>query len=389
MIVFIGHDAYRTGAPMSLLRIIQCVVAQKGQKCLVVLGRSGPLIKDYKMYADVYVWSGGCIGNRWTRKIYSLFTRILKPSLDFDRWRGKRFTKKLASIGVGCIFNNTGVNGEIVEVLKSYTGAPVISRIPELEAYMRKNNINGSANKVLKLTDHFIAVSEAVKANLINRHNVPADRVSVVYGSVAADRKKMGEIHLRDSLGLPDNAFIVGGCGTLDWRKGIDQFIQIANLAHRTQPQNEIFFVWIGRCVSDKACIEYNYEIELLGLDNYLFLIGEVDDTAPYLAELDLFLLTSREDPFPLVMLEAARQGKPIICFSGSGGAVEFVDESVGAVVPMLDTHSMLDAILRLKNDTSARLSIGNKAFERSLEYSPEKMGRAVLDIIQKLSETQ
>jgi L-malate glycosyltransferase len=51
-----------------------------------------------------------------------------------------------------------------------------------------------------------------------------------------------------------------------------------------------------------------------------------------YLNLADGFVLTSREDPFPLVMIEAAWLGKPIVAFN-SGGVSEFVQPGMGTVV--------------------------------------------------------
>ena len=41
--------------------------------------------------------------------------------------------------------------------------------------------------------------------------------------------------------------------------------------------------------------------------------------------------MTSREDPFPLVNLEAMTNGVPVICFKDSGGSEELVDSSSGS----------------------------------------------------------
>ena len=59
--------------------------------------------------------------------------------------------------------------------------------------------------------------------------------------------------------------------------------------------------------------------------------------------------MTSREDPFPLVNLEAAISGVPIICFEKSGGSPEIIDDSSGFVVPYGDTQEMSSIILEVK----------------------------------------
>src|SRR5205814_4023764 len=69
--------------------------------------------------------------------------------------------------------------------------------------------------------------------------------------------------------------------------------------------------------------------------------LGVKRDARPYLRAGDVFLLSSREDPFPLVALEAAQCGLPILCFADSGGMQEFVEGDAGYVVPAADVEAM------------------------------------------------
>jgi glycosyltransferase involved in cell wall biosynthesis len=69
--------------------------------------------------------------------------------------------------------------------------------------------------------------------------------------------------------------------------------------------------------------------------------VPHVDQALPYFALCDVFAMVSREDPYPLVCLEAASLGKPILCFDGAGGEKEFVEEDCGFVVPYIDVEAM------------------------------------------------
>lgn len=386
-IVFVGHGASRTGAPVSLLNIIRWTRTHSNFDCHLILGNGGPLVDEYSRFASVYVWNkalGHASGHR------QLATRLLS-------WAGRggptpaqrqsEILVQIQSLPIRCIFNNTGVNGHILEAVRSRTTAPIVSRIPELEGYMRKNNRNGSVDRILALTDRFVAVSEAVKMNLVHRHAVPTERVDVVYGACGTPRLPHGAAGLRTKLGLPDGAFLVGACGTLDYRKGVDLFIQLAHHCVNRLGRRDVHFCWIGACVSHDSCIEYKFEAEHLGLQDHLFFVGQLDETAPAFAEMDVFALTSREDPFPLVMLEAARQGSPVVCFQDSGGAVEFVDEQIGAAVPMLDIAAFAQAVLTLRDAPEQRHRLGEGAHQRSLAYTPERMASAIHNVIEQVTQ--
>jgi len=368
---------------MSLLRIVEWFAGHTAHPRAVILRNDGPLAPEYAKYAEVHVWDQPYPTPWDPRRLVNKALRRLghvDPAL-LSRHQAL-IVKNLSARHVGAIFNNTGLNGPILAALKAALDARVVSRIPELEAYMRKNNVDGSVDRVLALSDHFVAVSQAVKDNLVRAHAVAPERITVIHGACAATRRPHGAARLREKLGVPDNAFLVGGCGTLDWRKGIDLFIQVANLAAKRTDCAGIYFCWIGAFVSEHSGIELRREIEMHSLGRRLFFLGEVADTAPLLADLDLFLLTSREDPFPLVMLEAARQGVPIICFEGSGGATEFVDGAVGATVPMLDVSAMTQLVRRLKEEPGHRAELAAAAHIKSLAYTTERMGEATYAVL-------
>ena len=386
-ILFIGHGASRTGAPVSLLNIIKWTREHSDFDCHLILGNAGPLVDEYAKFASVQVWN---ITREQTGGHGPLAARMLswigRGAMSLQQ-RHSAILAQLQALPIHCIFNNTGVNGHILEAVRSRTTAPIVSRIPELEGYMRKNNRNGSVDRILALTDHFVAVSEAVKKNLAQRHAVPAERIAVVHGASAAARTHRGETGLRTKLGLVDDTFLVGACGTLEYHKGVDLFIQLAHHCVNRLGRRDIHFCWIGACASQDSCIEYKFEVEHLGLQRHLFFIGQVEQTAPAFADMDVFALTSREDSFPLVMIEAARQGLPVVCFQDSGGATEFVDADIGAAVPMLDVAAFAQAVLALRDSPERQRSLGEAAYQRSLAYTPERMAGAIHRVIEQVAQ--
>jgi glycosyltransferase involved in cell wall biosynthesis len=58
-------------------------------------------------------------------------------------------------------------------------------------------------------------------------------------------------------------------------------------------------------------------------------------------------------------MLEAALQGKPIVCFDNSGGAPEFVEQDAGFVVPGFDVEEMAKKVVYLLNTDAVRNRMG------------------------------
>jgi len=130
--------------------------------------------------------------------------------------------------------------------------------------------------------------------------------------------------------------------------------------------------------------VEYEREIGRLNLKRYVTITGMTEDPFQYYSKLDVFLMTSREDPFPLVNLEAAQCGLPIICFDRSGGSVEFVTSDVGFVVPYADTDAMAEKVMELKNDPGLLKRYSENIRSRSGNYLLEKRAPELYDLIQR-----
>jgi glycosyltransferase involved in cell wall biosynthesis len=102
-------------------------------------------------------------------------------------------------------------------------------------------------------------------------------------------------------------------------------------------------------------------------LSHHITFLGRKSEFKEYFKAGDVFLLSSREDPFPLVCLEAAQLGLPVICFEKAGGMPEFVEQDAGFVVPFEDTQSAAAKIRILINQRNLCYSLGQNARQKVL----------------------
>ncbi len=103
---------------------------------------------------------------------------------------------------------------------------------------------------------------------------------------------------------------VVGMCGHGSPRKGSDIFLATAEAA----PQCD--FLWVGGWAPEDAPENTAYkDFVVKNLPN-LYVAGGVDNPFAHIDRMDLFFLSSREDPNPLVLAEAMVLGKPLLCFS-------------------------------------------------------------------------
>jgi glycosyltransferase involved in cell wall biosynthesis len=120
-----------------------------------------------------------------------------------------------------------------------------------------------------------------------------------------------------------------------------------------------VHFVWVGGQRSGAQVHALMHDVERLRIGQIVHFVGPQPHPLPYFSLFNAFLLTSREDPFPLVCLEAAALATPIVCFQDSGGMPEFVGKDAGFVVPYLDVQRAADCILALARSDELRHSLG------------------------------
>jgi glycosyltransferase involved in cell wall biosynthesis len=179
---------------------------------------------------------------------------------------------------------------------------------------------------------------------------------------------------------------VVGGCGTLDWRKGPDIFLQVAAAMVRTGSDRPPHFVWIGGDLTGRPAAQLRFDAERLGVSDIVHFVGATPDTYRYMSIMNVFFLSSREDPFPVVCLEAASLAVPSMYFAESGGMREFVGTDANLVVPYLDVAAAADAIRRLATMPNLLADLGREAKAKVASYSIDGMATRILDILRMVA---
>ena len=238
----------------------------------------------------------------------------------------------------------------------------VVSHVHELQVALRAWRPSADRDLFTRLPDRWIAASGAVRSMLVDEFDLPPHRVLLHHEfidarSMATRRIGLREVEaLRREQRIPADAAIVMGSGTIEWRKGPDLFVQLATEVRR-RSREPVAFVWVGGRLEGPEWIRVHSDMERAGADHVHF-VGTHWDPTPWFLAADLFVLTSREDPYPLVALEHAAMGHPVVSYR-SGGIGELLtaagEEAALGMVDHLDVGAMADRVLRFLN--SDRLS--------------------------------
>jgi glycosyltransferase involved in cell wall biosynthesis len=379
-ILFISHEASLTGAPLFLLQLCKYLKQETDWELQFLLKKEGPLGKEFSKIGKVYTFQSRSNNSNIISKIKS---RITKSKLGKEL-KLRDLKLKLKKQNLDLIYSNTATNGNLLHEL-SDLNIKIITHVHELEWA-----ITSFGQKNLELTQlyssYYISTSPAVtkfiQSNLSDSTYVfefkcfPIHEVPVDINTSA----------LKVNLGIPADGFVIGSAGTVEWRKGWDLFVKLAwELKHLDQAA-KVYFVWIGK-VDEKIIQEVEYEVELAGLKQIVFFIGQKENPMQYYALFDVFCLMSREEAFGIVALENAQLKTPILCFDKSEGLVSFIQSDAGIVIPYLNTHKMAESILMLRNNPDVPKRMGETASKRVKDYyNIEDQGQKLINFLNSIS---
>jgi glycosyltransferase involved in cell wall biosynthesis len=114
-----------------------------------------------------------------------------------------------------------------------------------------------------------------------------------------------------------------------------------------------------------------------LGVEQSVSLLGHRDDVEQLMRRAWLLVHPSRWEGFGLVLLEAMRQGLPVVAARVSAVPEIVVDGGTGLLVPPEDARALAGAVIRALDDERFRRAAGARGFERLVErFSAERMAR-------------
>jgi glycosyltransferase involved in cell wall biosynthesis len=354
-ILFITPSSSRGGSEKYIWNIFLNIHKTKFEGGLFSLHR-GTLFDDYKNPSNTFY-------SKWTES----FLRLLL----------KGFIRKFFGINL--------IEHELLKAHKKlkadiwYLNTVVMPEIAELA---RRNNI-----KYIVHSHEMISVYDTIDKNLFFPMLFHAKAVIACSQAVAKPLEDAGltnivvehelvdisEIKIKTSAQLKRKEFKIGPdkfvwlmSGQRNYRKGMDFILKLSRSVN-----SSIEIVWVGGHANSNLSQMMARTIQNLSLRN-VHLIEEKgrDEYYDILNMADALLLTSREDPFPLVMTEAAFLGKPILGFN-SGGIKEFVNiDSIGMVIENFNLNELINEMNFI---AEGKIIFSKDAIiKRSLEFSLE-----------------
>lgn len=359
-IVFISHDASLSGAPILLLNLIDLVKQSGSYEVCVIVKRSGENDNSFSSIANTI----------FIKPANYLQTRSpLRKVIQVVQNRIKIIQCIFLCFKAEVIFSNTITNGRLLKIL-SVTKKPVITYVHELEKAAEIFNANKDTSLSIKYSKLLLYPSSDVLSFLSGKYAIEKESMKFLPyyfplkqpSSLSKEQSKylFGKIYNI----MPGKTLIVG-MGTASYRKGIDIFIDTAGLVLRTS--NDVSFIWIGDYENEDIKKEMQEKLAAINSPDIIF-TGKLPYDIYNLFPFDIFFLSSREDPYPLVVLEAAYLSIPSMCFANSGGITDFVNGETGWVVQEASPVSVYEKLLEIFADRESVITKGTAARERVIQ---------------------
>lgn len=209
-----------------------------------------------------------------------------------------------------------------------------------------------------RLSTRVISISPRQRQELLELGIVPADRiVEIPLGLDLAPFLDSPRGRLREELGVGRATPLVGIVARLVPIKGVDMFLDAA--AHIARRRSDVVFVVVG----DGELREHlEARAAQLGIRDRLRLLGWRSDLPVIYGDLDVVVLTSRNEGTPVSLIEALAAGRPVVA-TDVGGVPDLLGRAGerGVLIDPDDSRGAADAVLALLSDLAAGEEIGQR----------------------------
>ena len=331
--VIATHDCSHTGAPLLALNIVREMAS--GSNIIVWCGAAGALLDEFILSCSFY--AVGFNNQAWANSFSEALVKMFC---------------------IECVIANS-VESVVTAVAFGCTGVPVISLIHEFAEYTLPK---GKMAVVVEASDRVLVparvVLESLQKEVSHFFQGPANNVAILPQGRLKYLPTVNEIvrndltieELFDLLRISSNAKprIVVGAGSVQARKGVDLFLQVAASHKRSPNATNLLFVWVGSGYDPSNDMQNSVwiadTIVRASLDNTVFFIPAQSDLSLVFGIADAFLLSSRLDPYPNVVIDAMSVGLPIFLFEKTSGIEEIkskFDDVEIFTAPYLDVDCM------------------------------------------------
>ena len=344
-ILHLNHVPYLGGAEIALLNLLSRYDRRRYEP--VVLAPAGALTEALQGMGVRCVQIPPLPGlNRYTLprflgRLPGLLTKIRREQPDL-------------------LYANTNFTSLYSGLLGQWLGIPALGHIRDIEP------LGSMGRSLIRRNSALIAISQAVVRYLV-QEQIPAGRIHCVYDGVDLQQYQARKEQKR----LEKNSKLtIGIVGQIGHRKGHIFLLEALREMVERFPE---LMLWIVGTEPDHSTEAYTERllrsVERWKLQGHVKFWGFRPDIPEILAQLDVLVLPSLQEPFGKIVIEAMAVGVAVVA-SKVGGVPEIVlDGESGLLAPPADAVGLREALMTLLSDPELRNKIAAAGQQRAREH--------------------
>lgn len=290
----------------------------------------------------------------------------------------KKIRRLLKALNPDLVYCHSSKAGGLGRIANIGLGVPIVYN-PHGWAF----NIRGSKLKswtylliekaLARFTTRFVVISNYERLSAVKHGITKEGKLKVIFNGIDLEllekERKAGQISRR-TLGIPDDAYLIGMVGRISAQKAPDVFVKVASRLARRIP--DAFFMIVGdggeRGRIERMITDY-------GLSEKFVITGWVDNPAAYTNLLDQAVLLSRWEGFGLALAEYMKLGKPIVATDVDAIPELVTDYENGLLVEVDDDEGAARAIEEIYHDDGLKHKlVGNGLMRVEAFFNIERM---------------
>lgn len=295
--------------------------------------------------------------------------------------------RKAREWGADVIHCHLPIAGVVGRLVGRLTGIPIVytehNKQERYHVATRKLNL-----ATLGWNKYVIACSGDVKESIDRHKDMNGTPVTTLLNAVNTDRFTPSGDHgtrgrARNGINIPEDRTVIGTVCVFRTQKRLDRWIALAKRLADDYPK--LHFAIVGDGPEEDML---RGRIREYGLDERVTLPGRIAEVRPWLAAMDIYLMTSEFEGLPIAMMEAMSSGLPVVA-TRAGGIGEAITDGEDGFLTEIEEWEQLEAPLRrLIEDTNLCTRIGTAARERiKRDFSIERMTAELEAIYEQVSK--
>ncbi|SDB64995.1 Glycosyltransferase involved in cell wall bisynthesis [Flavobacteriaceae bacterium MAR_2010_188] len=362
-ILFVVHESKKSGAPLLLLNLLRMFEQSAAFNIEILISKTGELDDAFDAIAATYFYNPKYLSALNLKS--KILRKVLPKAQTLKRYQ-KNLYHNLEAKNYDCIYFNSLGCYPIFPFLENYKAKKVV-HVHELNDVVSGMDQH-TVKKMLNNADVIVSSYNVVTDFLKNQFQIQQNDIlqNAVY--LFPDRKVA--IDALDEVPKPADAiFRIGGCGSVELRKGTDIFVDFAIKTIKEMPEVSLEFIWVGNAQTELA-ETLKATIKTEKLEHHITFVGSTPTPEVYFKTLDVFFLSSREEAFGLVALENAYCKNPLVCFDIIGDLPLFINQyKCGKVIPKYDFNVFKAFIMELIEDSSYARALGEEGKKAVVNY--------------------